>query len=408
MADSQSRSRWAEKQAEALLSAPFIAEFVLRSPQMVDGTQKEVADLLILYKDSGLLVSQKAQADPLSRDEWKNELWVLKAAKNGVSQLIGALRPSAKAIWCEHPRRGRIDFPTGLPPIAHGIVAVETFRPVDLQPGAVDLPLAQGSIPITYISLNDFLNVAAQLRTVPELLRYLDARRELPEAALLKVGDERPIFEFYLLHGTLKGCNSHERGREIVEASSDQVNTILENMAKYHHFSSLMEHVGHELAIRSATCLDGLPPELLAKFDAREKRQNYLLMQEVIADLPLRERAELGSQFAAVIHRVQGESRRYVQATARLDSRPEWIFVFGASMGWTHEEIVGSMEPTMRGALAHYQKQRCLIIVDREGQGYEVAMTQPGHIFTPTEEDLRNGKERFSGLRVTSITLEGF
>ena len=66
------------------------------------------------------------------------------------------------------------------------------------------------------------------------------------------------------------------------------------------------------------------------------------------------------------------------------------------------------MEPTMRGALAHYQKQRCLIIVDREGQGYEVAMTQPGHIFTPTEEDLRNGKERFSVLRVTSITLEGF
>jgi hypothetical protein len=28
---------------------------------MLDGTQKEVADLLILYKDSGVLVSQKAQ-----------------------------------------------------------------------------------------------------------------------------------------------------------------------------------------------------------------------------------------------------------------------------------------------------------------------------------------------------------
>ena len=183
---SQSRSRWAEKHAEALLSVPFIAEFVLRSPQVLDGTRKEVADLLILYKDSGLLVSQKAQEDPLSRDERKNVLWVLKAAKNGVSQLIGALRPSAKAIWCEHPRRGRIDFPTGLPPIAHGMVTVKTFRPVDLQPGAVDLPLTQGSIPITYTSLSDFLNITMQLRTVPELLRYLDARRELPEAMLLE------------------------------------------------------------------------------------------------------------------------------------------------------------------------------------------------------------------------------
>jgi hypothetical protein len=41
----QSRTQWAERQAEELLSVPFIAEFVLRSPQRIDGTQKEVADL---------------------------------------------------------------------------------------------------------------------------------------------------------------------------------------------------------------------------------------------------------------------------------------------------------------------------------------------------------------------------
>jgi hypothetical protein len=128
----------------------------------------------------------------------------------------------------------------------------------------------------------------------------------------------------------------------------------------------------------------------------------------VIADLPLRERAALGKQFASVIQRSRGESRSYVQATARLDSRPDWIFVFGASQGWAHEEILRTMEPTMRGALAHYQKQRCLIIVDREGKGYEVAMTQPGHIFTPCAEDVMYGNERFSGLRVASIEVEGF
>jgi hypothetical protein len=92
----ESRIRWAERQAEELLSVPFIAEFVLRGPQMIDGTQKEVADLLILYKDGNLLTSQKAQEDPLSRNKQKNELWVLKAAKNGVSQLCGALRPSTE------------------------------------------------------------------------------------------------------------------------------------------------------------------------------------------------------------------------------------------------------------------------------------------------------------------------
>ena len=68
-------------------------------------------------------------------------------------------------------------------------------------------------------------------------------------------------------------------------------------------------------------------------YDESEKRQNYILMQEVIADLPLRERAELGRQFDTVSRRVEGESEGYAQAAAHLDSRPDWVFVFGASRG---------------------------------------------------------------------------
>lgn len=37
---SQSRTQWAERHAEELLSVPFIAEFVFRSLQTVDVTQK--------------------------------------------------------------------------------------------------------------------------------------------------------------------------------------------------------------------------------------------------------------------------------------------------------------------------------------------------------------------------------
>lgn len=404
----QSRTQWAERQAEELLSVPFIAEFVLRSPQMIDGTQKEVADLLILYKDGNLLVSQKAQEDPLSRTQQKNELWVLKAAKNGVSQLCGALRPSTKAIWCEHPRRGRVDFSTGLPPISHGIVTVETFRPVELEGAAADLPLVQGGTPVTYISLSDLVNLVLQLRTVPELLRYLNARRELPDTALRLIGNEQPIFEFYLLRGTLQECRGHEHAKAVVEAASEQVDEILERMDEYQHFCSLLEHVGHELATRSATCLDGLSQDLLKHFDSSDGRQNYLLMQEVIADLPLRERAELGRQFDKVIRHVQAQAHGYAQATARVDSRPDWIFVFGASKTWERASLLASLERVMRAALAHYQKRRCLMIIDRDGEGYEVAMSCPGLDFTPTEADALNGARLFGDLRVASVPLEGF
>jgi hypothetical protein len=404
----QSRTQWAERQAEELLSAPFISEFVFRSPQMIDASQKEVADLLILHKGNGLLFSQKAQEDPESRGDSKNELWVLKAARKGVNQLVGALRPSTRPIWCEHPRRGRVDFPTGLPPIAHGMVTVETLRPVDLQPAAGDLPLSKDGVPISYFSLSDFLNVALQLRTVPELMRYLDARKELPETALRTVGDELALFEFYLLHDTLTGCIGHDHARVSVEAAQNELDGILERLEGHRHFSGLLEHVADCLATRSETCLDGLTPNLGAHFDAPNQRQSYLLMQEVLADLPLLDRAALGKQFADVIARLKVRAEGYCQATAHIDSRPDWIFVFGSSRGWARDGILRSIEPVMRGALAHYRKQKCMVLIDRDGEGYEVAITRPGELFIPTAEDLLNGRKLFAGLAMKSIPLEGF
>jgi hypothetical protein len=405
---SQSRTQWAERQAEELLSAPFISEFVFRSPQMIDASQKEVADLLIVHKGNGLLVSQKAQEDPESRSDSKNELWVLKAARKGVSQLLGALRPSSKPIWCEHPRRGRVDFPAGLPPIAHGLVTVETLRPVDLQHAAEDLPLSKDDVAIAYFSLSDFLNVALQLRTLPELMRYLDARRKLPEAALRSVGNELALFEFYLLHGTLAGCLGHNHARVSVQAAESELNGILERFEEYRLCSGLLEHVADSLATRSVTCLDGLMPNLAAHFDPLHQRQNYLLMQEVLADLPLLDRAALGKQFADVIARLKGRTEGYCQAAAHLDSRPDWIFVFGSSRGWARDGVLRSIEPVMRGALAHYRKQKCMVLIDRDGEGYEVAITRPGEVFIPTAEDLLNGRTLFAGLAMKSVPLEGF
>lgn len=403
----ESRTQWAERQAEKLLSGPFISEFVFRSPQMIDASQKEVADLLILHKGNGLLVSQKAQKDPESRSESKNELWVLKAVRKGVNQLLGAMRPSSKAIWCDHSRRGRVDFPAGLPPIMYGLVTVETLRPVDLQAAAGDLPLSKDGVPISYFSLSDFFNVTLQLRTVPELMRYLDARRDLPEAAQRTVGDELVLFEFYLLHGTFAGCLGHDHARANIAAAAGELDAILERFEEYHHFSGLLEHVADSLATRSDTCLDGLSPELAAHFDGPDQRENYLLMQEVLADLPLRERAALGKQFADVCARLE-LAGGYCQATAHIDSRPEWIFVFGASRGWSRNGMLNSVERVMRAALAHYRKEKCMVLIDREGQGYEVAIKRPGELFLPTAEDLLNGRTLFSRLSMKSVALEGF
>ena len=393
----RTRTRWAEEQLEDLLAIPFISEFVFRSPQVWDKTQKEVVDLLIFHQGKGLLVSQKAQEDPDSRDERKNELWVLKNAKAALSQLLGAIGSKHKNIWCGHPRRGRVEFADGLPPIAHGIVLVETFWPVDLQADAVDLPLDCSDTPLTYMSINDFLNLASQLRTLSELHAYLRARRDLPEAALRRIGEELVLFEHYLLRGTLRLHGGHEEALRTLECCPYEVEALRERMAEHHYFSSLLEHVAHALATRSATCLDGLSSELTAKFDPPTARQGYLRMQEILTDWSLRERAELGRQFSVVLRALDGRSEGYTQAAAYVDSKPEWVFVFGSSKGWDRAGMLRCIEPTMRAALAYYRKKHCMIVIDRDGEGYEVAATQPEVVFAPSSADLlTEEKTRFA------------
>lgn len=186
-----SRTSCAERYVEELLSIPLVSEFVCRSPQRLDRTQREVADFLLLWRDQGILISQKCQEDPASREADRTEEWARKNAAHAAAQLGGALRSARIGpVWAEHPRRGRIEFPSGLPPVVHGVVLVEVFQPVNLEPEVARLPLQYQDTPISYLSVNDFLNIAMELRTVPELLTYLDARRSLPLPELRTIGDE--------------------------------------------------------------------------------------------------------------------------------------------------------------------------------------------------------------------------
>src|SRR5258708_13572508 len=74
------RTEWAERHVQEFLSLPFISEFVFRSPQTADRTQREVADFLVAHGQIGILISQKCQEDPSSRSVVTTESYVRKAA----------------------------------------------------------------------------------------------------------------------------------------------------------------------------------------------------------------------------------------------------------------------------------------------------------------------------------------
>ena len=87
-----SRTDWAEKEVEDVLSLPLISEFVFRSPKHNDPNEKEVIDHLIAHKDEAILISQKAQDDPTKRSVQRNELWVLKNTQDALKPILGAIR----------------------------------------------------------------------------------------------------------------------------------------------------------------------------------------------------------------------------------------------------------------------------------------------------------------------------
>ena len=102
-----------------------------------------------------------------------------------------------------------------------------------MPPDAESLPLDHDGVPITYLSLNDFLNLAVQLRSVPELMDYLAARRSLPPADLRLIGEERTLFSFYLLNdGSFADCAGRSDARMAVSAQQDRLRAALQRNLK--------------------------------------------------------------------------------------------------------------------------------------------------------------------------------
>ncbi len=402
------RTEWAERETEELLSRPFIREFVFRNVRTVDGrTPHQTGDFLILHRGSGVLVEQKCQEDPTTRTPTKTELWARKQAKAGWRQLRRALtRPKDRPVWCDHQRRGHVEFKEGLPVIRHGVVIVEVFHEVDLHADAQNLPLDCAGIPITYLSVNDFLKLAANLRTVPELTEYLAARRSLPDCDLRVIGDEKTLFHFYLLNGgSFAGCVGRADARIAIAGQQRRVRELLERKAEADRYSFLLEYVADSFAANHPNFTVGLPQGMGDdNYDPAELKTTPIEIQAELADLRLRERSELGRAFDRATRSLSGKKEGFTFMAARLDSKPEWVYLFGASKNVDPNEVQSRILMLARGAMAYYEKRKSFLVLDRDGRSVVVSLSRPG--FSPTLADFEIGQRLFGHLKVTSTAME--
>ena len=395
------RTDWAEYFIAQLAGQSLISEYVFHSPQRTDKTQKEVVDILLTLAGQTIIVSLKCQQDPGSRSlDDKEAAWVVKAAAGAARQIKGALRTlQGSAYWCDHPRRGRVQFAAGQLRPAHAVVLVETLERVSLP---VELPLHDGGVPISFFSANDFCNVVQQLRTIPEIVAYLDARRALPADALRTIGREGSLYEYYLLNGeSLSLCLGPEDAALVSTARAVELRSALTRKTEADRYSGLIERVADCLAERNPDYLSGLSTEDQAQFDSSTDRRNYLLMQEELCNLRLADRVLLGRHFADLMERADNAKRPTMTfAAVHSDSKPDLVYVLASARGESRVELLNRARQLLLGAMAFYDKRRGMAIVDRDGVSFEVILCEvPTHSITA----FHVGEHFFGKLRMDHI-----
>ena len=284
------RTDLAERYLERFASIPLTWENVYRSPEFTDRTDKEVVDLLFILRNKGIFASLKCQKDPDTKSKDKLKRWVQKKAEDALRQVRGGIRTSkTREFWCSHPRRGQVLFkPNQIEPI-RALVIVETMTEVCL---GKNMPLEIGLVPVSYLTLNDFLNILVQLRTINDLILYLESRSTFSPSIQRTIGIEKDIFMFYALYdGAPRNVDTLREVRKEISERKTEVDSRIENRIDTNRQAEIIEQLSDHLSSRLEDYDEELDEEIVCMFDVPPDRNGYLLMQDELCDSSFRREA---------------------------------------------------------------------------------------------------------------------
>ena len=399
------RTDEAEMFLEKLASLPLTWENVFRSPQYTSKLDKEVVDLLLVLRNKGILVSMKCQQEPEKRSGEELARWVHKSAKAGLKQVAGGIRTcKTREFWCRHERRGQVFFKANDIQPVRAVVIAETLEEVTL---GEDMPLEIGMVSVSYLSVNDFLNVIDELRTFNDLLLYLEARGTICPRLQRTLGVEKDIFQFFVARrGVLPVVDSLREIRLELDKHKAEVANLVYKRKTANLQALSIEELSDRLSTRLETYQDGLEEGLVSQFDPASNRGNYLAMQDELCDLVLDERRKLGVMLSGVVEKVKEDDLREVMIyqAAYLDSKPDFLYVLSSSKGFSRNEVFLRCHSLLQGGLSFYGKKRGLAVnYTQERDGYETAMIRS---FEETPQTRHLGDQLFANLREFEIPID--
>jgi len=96
------------------------------------------------------------------------------------------------------------------------------------------------------------------------------------------------------------------------------------------------------------------------------------------------------------------ESPGLVYQSFFSDRKADFLYVLAVAKGLDRAEIFRRAEILLVAGLAHRRKREGMVIVDREGKGYEVIQAA---IPEPSPEALAAGESLFGHLKVTDTAI---
>jgi hypothetical protein len=395
-----SRTDWAEEQIAKLCSFPLTAETVFLRVKYERSGPKEVCDVLLALRAEAVVLSLKHQEDPDSRTGDRLVQWCSKAAEGAARQLVGAVKTiETRSFWCDHAKRGRVDFQPGVLQVRHAIAVVESGEAIEL-PDA--LPDNARGVPVTYMTSSDLGNVIKELHSFPDIVGYLDARLKLPLDVRRTIGLEESLYSYYVLNDqSFNGCGDFEDVIARLDTDGVELTRRIVEKHKADTFASIIESVSYSLDVPPRDAATWGATAVVPRYAEAFNRIDYTKAQEYLCDLRLGERRAIGEKFLELRSKVEkglGFSSMHSDGGDQ-----DFLLVVAVAKGLDRPTLFAAAERLLVEGLAYYRKTVGMIIVEREGPAY-ITMLREGRIDSP--DAVAAGEQRFGRLKTTHTPIQ--
>jgi hypothetical protein len=339
----------AELVAAHIAAKPLLTEEVFLRPKFQDsGIDKELCDLFVRWRNSIIPIQMKCQQDPAIRSGEKLFAWTGKQARAAFRRLGGTLNTIAeRAFWCDHPSLGRVQFAAGELQPVHCIAVVEHRTKGLVLPS--DLPLEIRDCPVTYLTLSDLAVLISELRAFPDIVSYLDARRNIPEIDLRRTGEEE-----ILLGHSLLNQGSFPPNLSFAQRRRD----FLERQPEFRRLLEMKRRADQECSV-----LEGMAASLRKRKSAGARQ-----MQDILSGLGYTERQIVGRKLWEAKYEIQN-SGKTVGMSHRLvvtPSCPDLVLVPAASVGLCGDDELSAIRKILGAVIALTRAPGAMLLLWRD------------------------------------------